>query len=466
MPLESHRLVSPNCFLKSGAGQTGDLFGMLRLWNSLMSFRAIPLHISANRMVVRFSSFESAIGERLVGRGGIGSGHFTWNYCGRVREVVVQDIELSREWPDAKTWNSLTNHAVIAAVDDLQPSVLAEIVRRIAPQPTQSVAILLVDASNASHWAGVLWLEGQWQSLDEVVVSGPHLLRLVRQPDERPLSDDEDRWTRLAGALGNESLLGRLHQLVVTQFGCGRMGNLMAAQLTTMGVDWMRVSDHDMQQFHNQDAAPLIPDSAVGYRKSAALGRQLHRLRPKVNVAYSTHSILERQGIEFLMHRRPDLCVTCVDDNAARLRAAELCHRELVCCHLDVASHVQRLDDEQTELRADVRLSIPGYSGCVGCLGASDDTAIQQEVLYRLGSPQLEGMLNRGKHQEWTATRSGSLLPLNQTAVGLAGLLIIGLLQGSVSRPVWQRIRWTPESGMIVDGGIVGETDGCAICRR
>jgi len=419
--------------------------------------------VIALRMVLTSVAFETAIAPGMTGRLRPGLGRFAWRQCGRERELLITNVEPVDGWPNARQWEPLADVALIAVVDDLSAESLAELAARIAPAKSQTLAVLLIDRTRPERWLAAIHIGTEWKLIDEVVITGPRLLRLQRHVEHAPQSSTEDRWSRLAGAI-SRSTLQRLQSLVITQIGCGRTGNLMASHLATMGVQHLRLIDPDRQEAHNQDAAPFMPDAAIGHSKARSLARQLRRFRPQTSVGASRRSILSEAGVSVLHSRRSDMIISCVDNDATRVRVAELAHHDLQTCHLDVATGIQLREDDVREFRADIRLSIPGHSGCVACLGASTDAGDTEDILYRIGAPD-ESLL-RGPRQAWHDLRAGSLLPLNAMAVSAAILLLISLIQADVTRPVWHRLIWTAESGLTTDGGEVAGRQDCSVCGQ
>ena len=120
---------------------------------------------------------------------------------------------------------------------------------------------------------------------------------------------------------------------------------------------------------------------------------------------------------------------------------------------------MQREPDGDASIHADIRLLLPGQ-GCVRCVGRLDD---EESRLYDLAAPP--NVLTRGQPQAWHEQRAGSLITINQMAVGAAVQLWLDLLAGDLRQSHWLRIGWHPGHGPQIESGPVSAGDDCPTCR-
>jgi hypothetical protein len=196
---------------------------------------------------------------------------------------------------------------------------------------------------------------------------------------------------------------------------------------------------------------------AVGRPKVHAVGRLLAAFRPDLQLSCVACSAIDADVVELLRRNRSDLIVTCVDDDTARM-AASLIARETLTVHLDAGTSVQADEAGGRQITGDARLLLPG-EGSVACVGGLADL---DATLYEIAAPP--GSLRRGVEQPWHEQRAGSLITINGMTVNAAVQCWLDLLAGQIRTSFWQRLRWTPGSGLEAHAGPVGAGEGCAYC--
>ena len=394
----------------------------------------------------------------LIDRGSFAVGDVQSREAMDGRELLVSNLTIVREVADGMDRSPLDEWAVVVFDHDnaITPEIL---LRQIGTKRSHCVVgVVLRDSDTATCQAAML--ENDCISvIDELRISGPGMLRLSRV-DEPPMDfqfGDNVRWSRTAGALG-EQLARRLRNMSVTLVGCGRLGSQMAFQLAALGISTIRLIDGDHRLgLENLDAMPGLVESDVGRPKAPALADRLCAFRPDMAVSFVDTPLTDPRA-QALLERRADLLVTCVDNDTARL-AASLAAQRLLTVHLDVGTSIQRRDDGELDMHADVRLLLPG-EGCVACVGGLDDPLRR---MYDVSTPA--GALTRGQRIVWHEQRAGSLITINGLAVSTAVQSWLDLCSAHVASSYWHRIEWQRGQGIAVDQGPVTGVAACPFCR-
>jgi hypothetical protein len=338
--------------------------------------------------------------------------------------------------------------------DSLDPAAW---VRRLRPLFGQLLGILFVGlGADRSGWRGWTVERGVIRPLAGLRVVGPGMVHAVASlPDDLLLEPDDARWSRVRGAVG-EQTFAKLREARVAVIGCSRTGTPAAGMLAALGVRGLVLVDGDAIESHNLDGMLLSTEAEVGENKAESLGHRLVEFQPGLMVKAVRRPLDSFSADEIL--GGVDLVVTCVDRDAGRLRAAHWTREHLVP-HLDIGTGVTRTMGGR-ELAADVRLLLPG-AGCIRCVGGLGDI---EQAEYELHAPR--GALPRRPPESWNARgRLGSLVSLNSMAVSFGIQSWLDLLDGSLAGSIWHRLRWVAGRGIEADSAIVGASATCVLCR-
>lgn len=407
------------------------------------------------RLIVSQRALENGLRDLLVEPDAVAVGRLRRHPTAEAREYVIDDLQLSREVPNGRTRPPLDDWCLVAMAAG--PDTRDDLLERIDPPGAQLLVLLLIARDDRGRLSATMHSHGKTEHVDEVRFIGPGMVT-VGEATAPGKSDDAvstERWSRTAGALG-DAVTRRLRQATVTLVGAGRTGSQLAFQLSALGVGRLRIIDPDVLAVANLDAMPGLTPADVGLPKACALAQRLSEFRPDMAVTWIAQSVKDADAWELVL-RRTDLLATCVDDNLPRLAVA-IAARETQTVHLDVACNVQRGEDGDLEIFADVRLLLPGQ-GCAACVGPM---AGLEDAAYELAAPA--GSLTKGRSPQWFEQRAGSLITINSVAVGTAGQLWLDLLGGNLARSRWSRLYWSGGNGLSVEHAGVGSSTECRVC--
>jgi hypothetical protein len=276
---------------------------------------------------------------------------------------------------------------------------------------------------------------------------------------------EQGRRSRLAAAIGNGNLdrgydyLERAMGLKVTVLGAGRAGSTMAIRLAQEGVGshgGMVLADGDVVEEANLDTM-ILPPQAVGMPKAEAVALLIHGLVPDANVIPIVGTLSDRQVAEAV--RGSDLIVSNVDDDATRVGATLLAVR-YNRVHIDTAGGMAYVPGGVAS-GGEVRLVVPGTSGCVACFG-------------RYSFEEAESILNLSREQE--KRRRAQTSPLRQRpgswgdvllpVVGEALHLFWRLLRGEVTRSTWLHYEHAGNGRPVWQDWSAGRQPRCPVCGQ
>ena len=330
----------------------------------------------------------------------------------------------------------------------------ADLLATIEPYRSQRVVVLTMPRARAGAWDGLVFDRGEVTALAGVRLVGPGMIALSREPVDPLEPAPAERWSRTIGALG-EPLWRAVRASHVLLIGCGRNGTQLAWQLAGLGVARLTLIDPDRLGVENLDAMPGLRFADVGRPKVEALAERLIDLNPDLTLSGHVGDLVD---VLDRVQSRPDLIVTCVDDDTPRMAASWLARERLVP-HLDIGTSVQHGEaGNRPVCTGDVRLLLP-FEGCVDCVGGLAD---REKTLYEIAAPP--GSLHLGPPVAWNERRAGSLVQLNSVAVGVAVEQWLTLLRGTASSQ-WARIDLSHRGDWQIRRSDVQAGEKCVFCR-
>jgi hypothetical protein len=305
--------------------------------------------------------------------------------------------------------------------------------------------------------------------LDEVLLVGPGMHRLMLTGSPPVATRDTQRWSRSLHAMG-PATWRRLVGLRIAVVGCGRTGSLIAGTLARLGVRGLVLIDPDQVELHNLGEMDGVTEADLGRNKAEALAASLRQ------TACSSGGHQEIAAVPASILTTPealldaDVIFSCVDNDAARLACAltaTTTHKVLV----DVGTGIHDAPSPlrpvtrsplQPTMGADVRLILPG-DGCLLCCGGVADYDWAVQSLLRRNQDD-----ERGGGLAWWEERRGSLRSLNMIAAGMAVQLLTDLVAGQLDRTTWLQVDWSaPEDTTVRTLRPVADQDrDCPLCLR
>lgn len=408
-------------------------------------------------IIVPFAAWRHAVMPMLARRELVATGTLVRDPARQPIGLLAGDLTVSARPRSGADFPLLADWIAVAAPGG-EPSAAPEAwLHRLRPSFAQLLAVVLVGlGSDRRGWRGWTIERGRVFPLAGLRIVGPGMVHAEAVPDVGAADENSSaRWTRLGGAVGDRVLV-KLRASRVAVIGCSRTGTLAAGMLASLGVGQLSLIDGDAIEEHNLDGMLLATEEDLGANKAVALGQRLVAYRSDLAVkAVAGPLNLRAPGTAL---GEADLVVTCVDQDAPRLRAAHWGHDRLVP-HLDIGTGVTRTPAGERQLAADVRLLLP-RAGCIRCVGGLADL---DQAEYELQAPQ--GTSPRRSQQSWNARgRLGSLVTLNTLAVSFGIQSWLDLLEGSLGGSIWHRLLWRPGSGLEVNSGMVSGMPDCLFC--
>lgn len=396
-----------------------------------------PLHVVINQR-----DFLKVVASVFLDRHRVATARVRERATTESHEMILDRFEVQDNTPSGLDRAPMVNWCVLMAGD--QHTSTEAMLERFQPKRSQHLICITIDPADRSRYRVLLWHDGNWTIPSNISMVGSRMLRLLDSDSMGPY-DLDDYIDRLA----NESLRAsrtqpalptgvydRVRRQRGALIGAGGGGSTMAPAFTSIGLQDLLIIDGDTLGIENLDRMPMIPAKGITENKAVLIARPLARNNPDLVVRSIPFAIEAPQARERLRSMRPDLLVSFVDSNVARLTVSLLA-RELESIHIDCGSAI-RFENGERILSGDIRLFEPGLGrGCVACVPAMPDL---EDVLTNISRP--EGAMLRGPHVPWDAQRAGSLYHLNCIVSSLATELWISYLAGRIQTSTWIRLRW------------------------
>jgi len=254
------------------------------------------------------------------------------------------------------------------------------------------------------------------------------------------------RYSRLAGALG-APVLKRMQDSRIAVIGLGRTGSTLVHSLARMGVS-LQLFDPDLIEPHNLDGD--LPPLLEGHSKAEGVQRFVRGLlRPGAQI--DARALAVASPVAGPLLASCDVIVSCVDNDAARLRAsvwALALHKP----HLDIATGLHAHGAE-----ADLRLLPPG-TGCLVCLGGLAQTE-------RLAAQWANAAPPPTPH-DFRLQRAGSLRSWGVFSAHAGLRMLEAMYAGRIGHAIFRRLAETEDGGLAVRDATIASplAAGCLLC--
>ncbi|MFM7350114.1 MAG: ThiF family adenylyltransferase [Erythrobacter sp.] len=326
------------------------------------------------------------------------------------------------------------------------------------------------DWTAGAAWDEAAWLPpSRWRAFDAISLPGAAMIHLRLGPEHAPPSgtrqaiaydrpshnahppaveadESGSRYSRLAGALG-AAVLERMQHSRIAVIGLGRTGSTLAHSLARMGVS-LQLFDPDLIEPHNLDGD--LPPLLEGRSKAEGVQRFVRGLlRPGAQIDARVLAVASPVAGPLLA--ACDVIVSCVDNDAARLRAsvwALALHKP----HLDIATGLHAHGAE-----ADLRLLPPG-TGCLVCLGG----LAQAEQL----AAQWASAAPPPTPADFRLQRAGSLQSWGVLSAHAGLRMLEAMYAGRIGHALFRRLAETEEGGLAVRDTVSAAVaeGGCGFC--
>ncbi len=419
------------------------------------------------RVVVSRDLWHKAYSELSVGNQRLAWGQIQRSYHDGQCDLLVRRLWFTRSVPSGESQSPAFDWILLDSPLNTDPGQARRIIEQSHLRTGQLLAYMQVGlGENRDQWIGAISHLGNMEPIQKLLFVGPEMESFSRSTSLKTEQSIPAKWSRVAGGMGH-SVLRKFRRQLPMVVGTGRIGSLVAESLVRMGVRRIILVDPDQIEAFNLDATFGTCHGDIGRSKVGAIARHLNRIRPGSLIHALEKDISDKSVID--QARRCDLLISCVDNDAPR-RSTAILANQLLKVHLDIGTIVRAFNDSNSEpsenspreIAADVRLLLP--RSCVMCVGGLREPSgittskTSDTTLSSLGQ-RLEPV------DMWrSGGRLGSLLSINEIAVGSALQMWLDLLAGQVRQSMWQRIRWESGRGLSVASGSVAGRKDCPIC--
>ena len=422
-------------------------------------------------LVLLRSAFEQVITELQLGIGRFAYAPLTQNYVnGTCQLIAAQAPELLGDCIDGQSRSSVDSWMLVESVSKSEFSQPLDVAAKSQLRSGQVFCFLQVGLDgDLSNWRCVVSQGDQVSALGQIHLIGGGMHVLDRQPNQ--IEDVQrvngDEWSRLVGVIGEEALK-KMHNSSVLLFGAGKIGSLMAMTLVMHGIRRLTIVDFDHLEAHNLFGTFGASHADLDQPKAEVLARFLHQLRPDCLIHAMVCSVNHPDVIR--MARSADLIIDCVDTDTPRIAASQLCNRLLIP-NLSLGTIVRKRDTEQSiedsglsylpdqlEMGVDVKMLLPGT--CHVCSGGITN---ELDAIAELNtSPQSDRHYLSANWNE--SGRVGSLVSLNQIAVGVGLQMWLDLLADRLELSFFLRIAFSRNDGIVAASTMVIGSLDCKYC--
>lgn len=328
--------------------------------------------------------------------------------------------------------------------------------------PADPVALLSVEQAPQRGNLSAVFLSSpdKTEPVHVVKLVGPGMHKVLTpegqavSPEPALTPKDKERWSRLIGALGEESWQ-RLCALRFCLVGVGRTGSVIATSLARLGTRSLTLIDPDRLELHNLDAMKGVTERDVGRLKVTGVRDAAVAIN---SCAAETRALPDSITTlrAFVSAKEADILLCCVDHEGARLATAliaTLYGKPL----LDIGTGVFGSGEER-QMGADVRLILPGEC-CLLCLGGVANAEQARTIFASRSSSPLPRPV-------WQEERAGSLRSLNQIAAHLGLRLLEDLVGERVQNSTWLHVEFDRHGLPALRTMAPPENPACPLCRH
>jgi molybdopterin/thiamine biosynthesis adenylyltransferase len=264
-----------------------------------------------------------------------------------------------------------------SAIDDHHGKKNALYLSEHLPEP--ATMLMTVFGRGLKHFQARVWnrKEGCFEPVERLEIIGSPLEILCQ--DNQPTQIGEDPYARHRIIPGWEQ--GRLERLRVFVVGLGGNGAAVWQGLVGSGVGrsggWLKGCDGDHIEASNLPRIPYALPEDIGKPKAVVAQRYARRKTPGLHVSCYQDSIASESMQQ--VAKEANVIVGAVDNDGGRKIMNGIAIRYLVV-YLDLSTEIIP-EKDSFEAVGQVRVVIPGKTGCLICSGTIDPTEAALDLL-------------------------------------------------------------------------------------
>ncbi len=255
-----------------------------------------------------------------------------------------------------------------SAIDNYHGKKAALYLSKRLPQPT--TMLMTVFGRDLKHFQAHVWNRKKhcFEPVKRLEIIGSPMEILCE--DDQPTQTGEDPYARHRIIPGwKQTLLGKLKVFLA---GLGGNGAAIWQSLVGLGVGrnggWLRSCDDDRYEASNLPRIPYATPEDIGKAKAVVAQQYAKRKAPELNVSCYCDSVAS----ERMQHvaKEANVIVGALDNDGARKIMNQIACRYQVV-YLDLSAEIIP-ENDTFEAVGQVRVVIPGKTGCLICSGMID----------------------------------------------------------------------------------------------
>ncbi len=323
--------------------------------------------------------------------------------------------------------------------------------------PDSATMIMVVFGEGLKHFQAQVWnrQEGCFEPVERLEVLGSPIEILREDTVTKALGEDPYARHRIIPGW-QQGLLGKLKVFVA---GLGGNGALLWQGLLALGVGrdsgWLKACDPDLVEASNLPRIPYACPEDIGESKASIAQSYARRKAPNIKAFCYRDGIDSKKMQDFI--KEANVIFGCVDRDGPR-KILNRCAVRYVVPLVDIGSEII-LNDDSYEAVGQVRIVIPGKTGCLMCSGVIDPSDAALDLLpEEIKKQHARAGYVRGTDQ----TPTPSVLHLNGVASNLAVSQFLRLVfgEGLIGK---EFVHYDRQKCQIVTASVPPDPD-CPVC--
>jgi molybdopterin-synthase adenylyltransferase len=277
------------------------------------------------------------------------------------------------------------------------------------------------------------------------------LFKPMEKHEYEQLSETIDRQLHIWG----EGCQRKISAVTAGLVGLGGTGSVLLQMLARIGVRKFVLCDPDVIEVSNLSRLPYAFEDDVGRKKVKVAARYVKRMTG--DAAVKTIGDRVQEAGDSL--RACDMLFGCADNDGARLALNDLSLKYFIP-YIDTGTEIFVEDGRVKEMGGQVRVVVPGVTGCLECAEAID----HEQAAISLLSPEDIIMRNEAGYVNGTGfSPAPAVITLNTMIASMAAQEFVDMIAG--------RDRTGTESYFLYDATVprierfsVGRSPDCVMC--